>query len=49
VAHGMIKSNRVESVLAEVKRREAEKQAIFIERWYSDQARELLREAIKKF
>jgi enoyl-CoA hydratase/carnithine racemase len=49
VAHGLIKSNRVESVLAEVKKRQAEKEATFIERWYSDPARELLREAIKKF
>ncbi len=49
VAYGMIKGNRVESILADVKKREAEKEATFIERWYSDQARELLREAIKKF
>jgi len=48
-AHGMIKGNRVEIILTEVKRHEAEKETSFIERWYSDQARELLREAIKKF
>ncbi len=49
VAYGMIKGNRVETLLAEVERRGAEKEKTFVERWYSDQARELLREAMKKF
>jgi len=49
VAYGMIKGNRVESILAEIKEHGEEKERIFVERWYSDQARELLREAIKKF
>jgi enoyl-CoA hydratase/carnithine racemase len=49
VAYGMIKGNRVETILAEVKARGAEKEKIFIELWYTDQTRELLREAIKKF
>jgi enoyl-CoA hydratase/carnithine racemase len=48
-AYGMIKGNRVETILEEVKRRGAEKEQAFIERWYSDEARELLQEAMKKF
>jgi enoyl-CoA hydratase/carnithine racemase len=49
MAYGMIKGNRVENILAEVKRRGEEKERAFIECWYSDPVRELLREAIKKF
>jgi hypothetical protein len=49
VAYGTIKSNRVETILAEVKERGAEKEKAFIELWYADQTRALLREAIKKF
>jgi enoyl-CoA hydratase/carnithine racemase len=49
VAYGMIKGNRVENILAEIKERGAEKEKAFIECWYADQTRELLREAIKKF
>jgi enoyl-CoA hydratase/carnithine racemase len=49
VAYGMVKGNRVENIVAEVKRRGAEKEKTFIECWYSYPARELLREAIKKF
>ena len=45
----MIKGNRVETILEEVAKRGAEKERAFIERWYSDEARELLQEAIKKF
>ncbi len=48
-AYGMIKGNRVESILAEVNERGTEKEKAFIERWYSDQARQLLQDAIKKF
>jgi len=49
MGYRMIKGNRVETILEEVAKRGAEKERAFIERWYSDQTRELLREAIKKF
>jgi hypothetical protein len=45
----MIKRNRVEAVEAEILARLGEKERIFIERWYSDEARERLREAMEKF
>ncbi len=48
-AYAMIKANRVESVVAEVQAHGAEKERAFIERWYSEETRKLLREAIKKF
>jgi len=48
-AFGMIKRNRVEIVEAQVLTRLAEKEQFFIECWYSDEARERLKEAIKKF
>ena len=48
-AYAMIKANRVESIVAEVQAHGAEKERAFIERWYSDDTRKLLREAIKKF
>ncbi|UCE29033.1 MAG: enoyl-CoA hydratase/isomerase family protein [Candidatus Bathyarchaeota archaeon] len=48
-AFRMIKNNRVEMVEAEVLSRLKEKEQFFIERWFSDEAREQLREAIKKF
>ena len=48
-AYAMIKANRVETTLAEVKRHGAEQERAFIERWYSDETRKLLQEAIKKF
>ncbi len=48
-AFGMIKRNRVEMVDAQVLTHLAEKEQFFIECWYSDEARERLKEAIKKF
>jgi len=48
-AFGMIKRNRVEIVEAQVLTNLAEKEQFFIECWYSDEARERLKEAIKKF
>lgn len=48
-AYGMIKGSRVETILGDIKARGTEKEQAFIERWYSDEARELLREAMKKF
>ena len=48
-AYGMIKRNRVEVVEAEVVARKEEKEGAFIECWYSDEARERLREAMEKF
>jgi enoyl-CoA hydratase/carnithine racemase len=48
-AYGTIKGNRVENTLGEIRKRGAQKEAEFIERWYSDEARVLLREAIQKF
>jgi len=48
-AFGMIKRNRVEIVEAQVLTRLAEKEQFFIECWHSNEARERLKEAIKKF
>jgi enoyl-CoA hydratase/carnithine racemase len=45
----MIKRNGVEGVEAQVLARLEEKEQFFIERWYSDEARERLREAMEKF
>jgi Delta3-Delta2-enoyl-CoA isomerase len=49
VGYEMIKRNRVEMIEAQVTAREDEKEAYFIESWYSDEARECLKEALKKF
>jgi enoyl-CoA hydratase/carnithine racemase len=49
VGYGMIKQNRVEVIEEQVMARQDEKEAYFIESWYSDEARECLQEAIKKF
>ena len=48
-AFGMIKRNRVEMVEAQILKHLAEKEQFFMECWYSDEARERLEEAIKKF
>ena len=48
-AFGMNKRNRVEVVEAQLITRLAEREQFFIECWYSDDARERLREAIKRF
>ena len=48
-AFAMIKRNRVETVEARVLAHREEKERLFVECWYSDKARERLREAIEKF
>jgi len=48
-AFAMIKRNRVEPVETQVRARLEEKMALFIERWYSEGAREQLRAAMDKF
>ena len=48
-AFAMIKGNRTTPVIEKVLPRLAEKQQLFIEHWYSDEARLLLKEAAKKF
>jgi enoyl-CoA hydratase/carnithine racemase len=48
-AFAMIKRNRVEVVEAQVLARLEERERFFVERWYSDEARGLLREAMEKF
>lgn len=48
-AFELIKRNRVESVKEQFLQRRREKERLFIDRWYSDETRERLREAIKKF
>lgn len=48
-AFAVIKRNRVEGVEAQVLARLEEEGHAFIECWYSDQARERLKEAMKKF
>jgi enoyl-CoA hydratase/carnithine racemase len=49
VGYGMIKQNRVEVIAEAVMARQDRKETAFIESWYSDEARERLREAMKKF
>jgi len=48
-AFAMIKRNRVERVEAQILTRLEEKERFFVDRWYSDEARERLREAMEKF
>jgi enoyl-CoA hydratase/carnithine racemase len=45
----MVKRNRVEMVEARVVMHLEEKGQFFVERWYSDEARERLKEAMDKF
>lgn len=47
--YGMIKQNRVEVIAEQVAARQEDKAAHFIECWYSDEVRECLKEAMKKF
>ena len=49
VGYEMIKQNRVEVIEEQVMSRQDQKEAYFIESWYSDEARKCLREAMKKF
>jgi len=49
VGYEMIKQNRVEVIEEQVMVRQNEKEAYFIESWYSDEARKCLIEAMKKF
>ena len=44
-----IKNNRVEPIEKEIMAKLGEKEDLFIECWYSDIARSLLKEAISKF
>jgi len=47
--YGMIKQNRVEVIVDQVMARQDEKEEYFIDSWYSDEARNSLKEAMKKF
>ena len=49
VGYEIIKQNRVEVIAEAVKAREGQKETVFIESWYSDEARERLKDAMKKF
>ena len=49
VGFEMIKQNRVEAVVDAVNERQDQKETAFIDSWYSDEARERLKEALKKF
>ena len=49
VGYGIIKQNRVEVIAEAVKAREDQKETVFIESWYSNEARERLKAAMKKF
>jgi enoyl-CoA hydratase/carnithine racemase len=49
VGYQMIKQNRVEVIEEQVTGRQDEKEAAFIDSWYSDDARKCLKEAMKKF
>lgn len=48
-AFGVIKGNRVETAVAQVMERRQQKEEIFLECWYSHQARQRLKEAMEKF
>lgn len=48
-AFALIKHNRVESVEAQVRTHWEEREQSFVERWYSDEARQRLREAMERF
>jgi enoyl-CoA hydratase/carnithine racemase len=48
-AFAMIKRNRVERLEAEILARLEDKEGLFVERWYSEEARARLREAMEKF
>lgn len=48
-AFRMIKRNRVEPVVEEIRRALEERERVFLECWHSDEARALLEEAAKKF
>lgn len=48
-AFKIIKQNRVENVKARILENLAEREQLFFNRWYSDDARKLLKEAIAKF
>ncbi len=49
VGYEMIKQNRVEVIVEQVSARQDEKEAYFIDSWYSDEARQCLKEIMKKF
>jgi enoyl-CoA hydratase/carnithine racemase len=49
VGYEIIKQNRVEVIAEAVKAREDQKEMVFIESWYSNEARERLKAAMKKF
>jgi len=46
---GLSKRSRVGKIEAQILERLAEQEQLFVERWYSDETRERLREAMKKF
>jgi hypothetical protein len=48
-AFSLIKANRVDPVLAEIRGGLEERERSFIESWYSEAARERLKEAARKF
>ena len=48
-AFALIKRNRVEIIWTEILARLEEKEQFFVERWYSPEARERLKEAMEKF
>jgi Delta3-Delta2-enoyl-CoA isomerase len=49
IGYGMIKQNRVEVIAEAVMARQDQKETAFIGSWYSDEARERLQAAMKKF
>ncbi|MGA8179062.1 MAG: enoyl-CoA hydratase/isomerase family protein [Desulfobacterales bacterium] len=49
VGYGMIKQNRVEVIAESVMARQDQKETAFIGSWYSDEARERLQAAMKRF
>jgi enoyl-CoA hydratase/carnithine racemase len=48
-AFAMIKANRVEGVVEEATKQNAAKEKAFVDRWYAEDTRRLLQEAVSKF
>ena len=48
-AYAVIKQNRVESIVVQVKKYAREKEELFLDCWYADEVRQLLQQAMEKF
>lgn len=48
-AYSMIKSNRVEGIVQEIRKLQETKESAFLDRWYAEDTRRLLKAAVSKF